>query len=169
MAKLILLLGGNLGNVRDTFHSAVHLLEKELGSVILQSADYVSEPWGFESARQFLNKVVEFQCTLAPLQILEITQRIEKELGRTHKSTNGYCSRPIDIDILFYNDFIVSCEILSIPHPLLHQRRFTLEPLMEHWAELVHPLMSMTIKELHHQCCDNSQVTKFAGSYSLVP
>jgi len=104
-----------------------------------------------------------------PNQVLSITQNIEKQLGRQSKSTNGYSSRPIDIDILFYGDMAVSTEELSVPHPLLHERRFTLEPLMELWPDLVHPVMRVPVSELYSKCPDNSLVEKDQESYSLVP
>lgn len=160
MAQLLILLGGNIGEVKSNFIKATALLEDSFGAVVQQSALYSSEAWGFESDDRFLNQVIEFNCNLTPHTILDITQETEKILGRTCKSMDGYQSRAIDIDILFYGDAKVSDERLIIPHPLLHLRRFTLEPLIELWGEMQHLTLGRTINELYEVCPDKSPVIK---------
>ena len=97
----------------------------------------------------FLNAVAVFETTLPPEDVLRQTEQIEKELGRIKKSIDKiYTDRCIDIDILFYDDIILHTESLIIPHPLLHQRRFVLEPLKEIAPHLVHPILKEDVVSL---------------------
>lgn len=152
MNTVYLGLGSNLGNREALLHQSIQEIKKQIGTVSLQSASYVTEPWGFQSEHPFLNAVVCCQTSLSPLQVLDLTQKIEKRLGRTHKSENRqYTDRPIDIDLLLYNDLVISTPRLTLPHPLMHQRRFVLEPLAEIAPNLVHPVLKQTITELLQQ------------------
>ena len=152
MNTVYLGLGSNLGNREALLHQSIQEIKKQIGTVSLQSAFYVTEPWGFQSEHPFLNAVVCCQTCLSPLQVLDLTQKIEKRLGRTHKSENRqYTDRPIDIDLLLYNDLAISTPRLTLPHPLMHQRRFVLEPLAEIAPNLVHPVLKQTITELLQQ------------------
>lgn len=152
MNTVYLGLGSNLGNREALLHQSIQEIKKQIGTVSLQSAFYVTEPWGFQSEHPFLNAVVCCQTSLSPLQVLDLTQKIEKRLGRTHKSENRqYTDRPIDIDLLLYNDLVISTPRLTLPHPLMHQRRFVLEPLAEIAPNLVHPVLKQTITELLQQ------------------
>lgn len=152
MNTVYLGLGSNLGNREALLHQSIQEIKKQIGTVSLQSAFYVTEPWGFQSEHPFLNAVVCCQTSLSPLQVLDLTQKIEKRLGRTHKSENRqYTDRPIDIDLLLYNDLAISTPRLTLPHPLMHQRRFVLEPLAEIAPNLVHPVLKQTITELLQQ------------------
>ena len=97
-----------------------------------QSSLISTEPWGFESDHRFVNACVLCETTLTPRQVLRATQKIERELGRTHKSVNGhYADRLIDIDILLYDDLRVDEPDLQIPHPLMLERDFVMIPLGE--------------------------------------
>lgn len=152
MNTVYLGLGSNLGNREALLHQSIQEIKKQIGTVSLQSAFYVTEPWGFQSEHPFLNAVVCCQTCLSPLHVLDLTQKIEKRLGRTHKSENRqYTDRPIDIDLLLYNDLVISTPRLTLPHPLMHQRRFVLEPLAEIAPNLVHPVLKQTITELLQQ------------------
>lgn len=152
MNTVYLGLGSNLGNREALLHQSIQEIKKQIGTVSLQSAFYVTEPWGFQSEHPFLNAVVCCQTCLSPLQVLDLTQKIEKRLGRTHKSENRqYTDRPIDIDLLLYNDLVISTQRLTLPHPLMHQRRFVLEPLAEIAPNLVHPVLKQTITVLLQQ------------------
>ncbi len=152
MNTVYLGLGSNLGNREALLHQSIQEIKKQIGTVSLQSAFYVTEPWGFQSEHPFLNAVACCQTCLSPLQVLDLTQKIEKRLGRTHKSENRqYTDRPIDIDLLLYNDLVISTPRLTLPHPLMHQRRFVLEPLAEIAPNLVHPVLKQTITELLQQ------------------
>lgn len=117
--------------------SAVALLNAEAGRVVRQSSLIETEPWGFSSPNRFLNACVMVETALSPLQLLEATQAIERRLGREAKSKDGiYHDRPIDIDILLYDDIRVDLPNLKIPHPLMFDREFVMKPLSEIFPEV---------------------------------
>lgn len=125
-------LGANIGDREATMLKAIEQMEKQIGTVERRSAFYVTEPWGFESENSFINAALCCSTGLSPRAVLECTQRIERELGRTSKSVDGnYHDRPIDIDILLYDDITVDEPDLKIPHPLMYEREFVMTPLKE--------------------------------------
>lgn len=143
-------LGANLGQKEQTLAHAIEEIGEQVGHVDARSALYYSEPWGFRSEHQFVNAVVRVITTLSPLQLLNVTQRIERLLGKRarHNTLRGketdtpnaepasvqrpqYQDRPIDIDILLYDDIKVETAELTIPHPLMNERPFVMEPLNE--------------------------------------
>lgn len=149
MAKVYLGLGANLGDKESNLRLSVDKIEERIGKVISLSAFYFSKPWGFESDNTFLNAALCVETTLSPFQLLEETQKIEKEIGRKKKSVEGiYSDRLIDIDILLYDDLILHTEKLSIPHPLMKERSFVLTPLCEIDPELVDPETGKTIQTI---------------------
>ena len=142
-------LGTNLGDKEQNLRMSVKKIEERIGNVVSLSAFYATAPWGFSSENSFLNAAVCVETTLLPLQVLEETQRIERELGRTEKSVNGlYADRLIDIDLLLYDDRVMDAEGLTLPHPLMTERRFVMEPLSEIAPDVVHPVLHKTMKEL---------------------
>ena len=147
--RLYLSLGTNLGNKRENLTQAIELLSLALGKCIAVSQFIETAPWGFDSENSFLNCVAAFETALAPMQLLDMTESIERGLGRTQKSNNGhYRDRIIDIDILLYGDNIIVSDRLTIPHPLMHKRDFVLEPLAEIAPDAIHPILGKSIKEL---------------------
>lgn len=125
-------LGSNLGDRHATMQSSILLLGKQAGSVDRVSSAIETEPWGFKSANKFLNMCVRITTTLSPEQLLATTKDIELQLGRTTKSVNGqYHDRPIDIDILTYDDLHINTPSLTLPHPHMHERDFVMIPLRE--------------------------------------
>ena len=125
-------LGSNLGDRHATMQSAILLLDSQAGTVDRVSSAIETEPWGFESANKFLNMCVRIITTLSPEQLLATTKDIELQLGRTTKSVNGqYHDRPIDIDILTYDDIHINTPSLTLPHPHMHERNFVMIPLRE--------------------------------------
>ena len=130
---IYLSLGSNLGDKEGNILRAYALIEQRIGHIVRKSSLYRTEPWGFESSNDFLNSAIAIETSLSPRQLLKETQRIEKEIGRTAKtSADGtYQDRLIDIDILIYNDLIIDEPDLQIPHPLMNQRDFVLKPLKE--------------------------------------
>lgn len=125
-------LGSNLGNRKRLVKEAIALLDKKVGKVLRQSSLLETEPWGFESPNRFINACVCCETTLPPHDVLVATQQIERELGRTGKSSNGiYHDRVIDIDILLYGDKHIDTPDLKIPHPLMKEREFVMKPLRE--------------------------------------
>lgn len=156
--RYLLLLGGNLGDVERAFETAISKLRLE-GDVTAWTSIYYSEAWGFEAEETFRNQVVEMTSELKPMDMLIQTQRIERELGRMEKSKDGkYQSRKIDIDLLFCNDIVMTTDRLTLPHPLLHKRRFTLMPLSERWRDMIHPVNGKTVEELLEECDDEGRV-----------
>ncbi|MDD3036460.1 2-amino-4-hydroxy-6-hydroxymethyldihydropteridine diphosphokinase [Bacteroides sp.] len=154
MSMVYLGLGTNLGDKEQNLRAAVQKIEERIGKVISLSAFYITAPWGFASDNSFLNAAACVNTDLSPLDVLQETQRIESELGRTHKSVHGaYSDRVIDIDLLLYNDLILSVTSssgaeLNLPHPLMAKRDFVIRPLAEIAPELIHPVLGKTIKEL---------------------
>jgi 2-amino-4-hydroxy-6-hydroxymethyldihydropteridine diphosphokinase len=148
MALVYLGLGTNLGEKERNLKDAIISLSQEVGFVIRSSTFYVSKPWGFESDNDFLNAVVLVDTTLTPFDVLSKTQEIEKSLGRTAKTINGYSDRLIDIDILLYDNLIIDQPTLKIPHPLIAERDFVIIPLSEIAPDLVHPVFGRKIAEL---------------------
>ena len=149
MSHYYLSLGTNLGDKRQNLHAAVKLIEERIGSIASLSSFYETAPWGFTSEHTFLNAALSVHSSLSPLQVLTLTQTIERELGRTHKSVNGqYSDRLIDIDILLCDDLILHTPTLQIPHPLMHLRSFVLQPLAEIAPDVVLPVLGKSIKEL---------------------
>ena len=149
MAEVYLGLGTNLGDKEANLDMAMEEIRKRVGEILSLSAYYITEPWGFDSKNAFLNAVCKISTSLSPLDVLLTTQSIEKDLGRMKKSVNGqYSDRPIDIDILLYDDIVLDSPNLTIPHPLMHQRTFVMEPLSEIAPELVHPVLHKNMKEI---------------------
>jgi len=159
LSKVILLLGGNIGDRAYYLNNAINLIRKEIGKVLICSSVYESAPWGFEDANAFYNQVVVLETTLDAMVVLKKNQFIEKKLGRT-RNANGYESRCIDIDILFFDDLILNEANLQIPHPRLHLRRFTLMPLVEILPDFIHPVFRKTMQQLFDECKDLLMVKK---------
>lgn len=147
--RVYLGLGTNIGNKKENLTRAIEKLSLALGECKALSSFIETEPWGFNSCNSFLNCVAAFDTGLSPLELLDTTERIERELGRTAKSSNGnYHDRVIDIDILLYGNTIIKSERLTVPHPLMQQRRFVLEPLAEIASDTIHPVLAKSIKQL---------------------
>ncbi len=125
-------LGSNQGDKEQNLRKAIQLIGDRVGEVTRQSSFIETEPWGYDSQNTYLNAVIRCETKKGPRQVLELTQQIERLLGRTTKSVNRqYLDRPIDIDILLYDDLTVDEPDLKIPHPLMHQRDFVMQPLLE--------------------------------------
>ena len=154
MAKVYLGLGTNLGDKEQNLRDAVQKIEEQVGKIVSLSAFYVTAPWGVSSDNSFLNAAACVETKLSPLEVLQETQMIEKELGRTQKSVNRmYSDRLIDIDLLLYEDLVLSVISasgveLTLPHPLMTERDFVMKPLAEIAPGLVHPVLGKTMKEL---------------------
>ena len=132
MHKVYLSLGSNLGDRHTTMRRAIALLGERVGTVDRQSSFIETEPWGFQSVNRFLNMCVRVLTNLSPEQMLAVTKQIERELGRTQKSVDGqYHDRPIDIDILMYDDQNIDLPDLKLPHPHMKERDFVMIPLRE--------------------------------------
>lgn len=150
--NVFLSLGSNLGDRGENLQKALADIEDKIGKVIATSSFYVTEPVGFESENDFLNAVCEVRTKLQPSEILEISQSIEKDMGRSEKSENKvYLDRIIDIDLLLYDDEILKSPDLILPHPHLHERLFVLQPLAEIAGEFMHPVLHKTINQIKEE------------------
>ena len=167
MNKVALLIGGNQGDRRALIRQAAEMIRQHVGSVVLASRVYESKPWGrFGEAtpQNFFNQALLVETELTAHQVLEEALLIEAILGRLRPQTPGvaihavaelpkrvYQSRPMDIDIIFYNDEVINTPGLTVPHPCMHQRRFVLEPLAEIIPDYRHPVLQKTVKELLYE------------------
>ncbi len=159
--QVFLLLGGNMGEVAETFRKA----RNEIGvfaRIVRQSSLYQTQAWGMDQANDFLNQALLVTTDLTPANFLQKLEELESRLGRDLKSNTGkgYQPRPLDIDILFWGEEIINREDLTIPHPRLHVRNFTLAPLNEIAPDFIHPKLHIRIGELLEKSSDQMKVKK---------
>jgi 2-amino-4-hydroxy-6-hydroxymethyldihydropteridine diphosphokinase len=141
-------LGANLGDRGANIESAIELLQQTPGVLVSKVSSLIENPavGGPKNSPAFLNGAVEVQTALSPRELLERLLEIERTLGRERREKWG--PRVIDLDLLLYGDQIVSESHLQVPHPLMHERRFVLEPLAEIAPDVVHPVLRKTMREL---------------------
>ncbi len=159
MHQAFLLLGSNQGDRKDFLEQAVFHISRNCGKIVTQSSYFFSESWGYKD-ENYVNQAVKITTNLSPKRLLIATQAIERKLGRTIKTLDHYEARPIDIDILFYDDVILETQTLTIPHPRLHLRNFALQPMLEIAPHLIHPILQKNIQELAEICEDTGKVWK---------
>ena len=161
--SVFILLGSNLGNRQLLVNQACEKIGERCGEIVAKSRLYESEPWGFKAEHWFLNQVVEIKTSLSPDDLMDTLLAIEKELGRDRITPHeGYVSRPIDLDILYWGkDLIVEKQHVIVPHPRLHQRRFTLLPLCDVAPDYIHPILKKTNRQLLDECQDTGIVKTF--------
>lgn len=154
-------LGSNQGNRKALIHSAMNKMKIEEIDVELVSSFYRSDAWGYDSENEFLNIALKARTTHSPIELLNRLQKIEDELGKEkkdHISSSSYSDRPIDIDIIFYSDWMVEKEGLVIPHLHFQDRNFVLIPLSEIAPDFEDPRARKTIVELLKECQDENKV-----------
>ena len=162
MNSVFLSLGSNRGNRQEYLQTAITLLEKKAGKLLKSSHIYETQPWQMTDDINFLNQVIWLETTLDANQIMELIIETETSMGRI-RAKSGYEPRTIDIDILFFNDAVITSPSLRVPHPLIAQRRFILEPLCELAPDYIHPVLKKTIKQLLSDCPDKHSIRKFAS------
>lgn len=152
MTTVYLLLGTNMGDRLQLLADARTQIQASCGSIVQQSAIYETAAWGLEDQPDFLNMVVNIQTYLSPLDLLHATQKIENSLGRQRHIKWG--QRTLDIDILLYGSSVIELPNLTIPHPFLQKRRFTLAPLAEIAVNIIHPVLHQSTAQLLAACTD---------------
>jgi len=151
MNGIYLLLGSNIGNRLEYLREAASQLEGHL-QIIDESSIYETEPWGPKNQDWFLNVILEVYTLKSPQELLEIILEIERNLGRVRKEKWG--ARSIDIDILYYHSQVIDTQKLTIPHPGIPSRRFTLIPLVEMLPLSIHPILGKNQVEILAECND---------------
>lgn len=165
MQPLYLLLGSNRGNRFDYLLRAKILLESKFGNCLAISAIYETAAWGNTTQPAFYNQALLFNSSKNALDILKDIKEIEQQCGRVF--SGKWNEREIDIDILMYGSMIFESAELSIPHKMLHQRRFALAPFCEIAVEIVHPVMNETIERLLNICEDTLAVNKIVIQHEV--
>lgn len=158
MHNVYLLTGSNVGDSLALLNTAIKHINTQVGKVIQQSSIYKTAPWGNVNQQNFYNQVLLVQTTLSAHQVLQTILQIELDMGRVRELK--WAPRTIDIDILFYDNLVMDEDDLTVPHPLLHLRKFTLQPMVELAANLVHPKLHATISQLLVSCPDTGLVEK---------
>lgn len=158
-----LALGSNLGDRRGNLTAALQRLSAAVHIDVLSSL-YETEPVGYLDQPQFLNMVCRGNTRLSPTDLLHYTQKIEITLGRQPTFRNG--PRPIDIDILLYDDLQIEQEDLTIPHPRMTERAFVLAPLAEIAPEQIHPMSGKSMQQLQDTVSQKG-IEKVAGEIPL--
>jgi 2-amino-4-hydroxy-6-hydroxymethyldihydropteridine diphosphokinase len=152
MNTIFLLIGGNIGDRLSHLKMASILIQEKVGHITKASSIYESEPWGNTNQDKFLNQVLQLDTKLNAFELLVLILNIENMLGRERAEKWG--ERNIDIDILFFNKDIIHSPQLVIPHPHLHERRFTLLPLAEIAPHFLHPLLKINTMTMLGACTD---------------
>lgn len=154
-----LLLGSNMGDREIIINRAIELIQSRIGFVFISSSLYETAAWGKTDQAPFVNQAIGVKTTLKPILVLEQALQIEQELGRVRIEKWG--ERLIDIDILLYEQQVVDIkDRLQIPHPLMQDRKFVLEPLAEIAANYIHPVLNQSISNLSKNIIDPLVVKK---------
>ncbi len=159
MVRAFLLLGSNEGNRHDYLEKVRFQIVSQVGKILAESSIYESAAWGNTGQPAFLNQIIKVETNLSPHELLKTVLHIETTLGRIR--TEKWASRTLDIDILFYGDEIIETPELTIPHPAIASRRFTLVPLAELAPDYVHSVLKKSGAQLLAECTDKLEVRKW--------
>ncbi|WP_186756960.1 2-amino-4-hydroxy-6-hydroxymethyldihydropteridine diphosphokinase [Echinicola salinicaeni] len=161
MEKVVLLIGGNLGDRQALLKEAVLELGKQF-EILKLSGIYETAAWGGKSSGNYLNMAVLLSTDKSPMEVLNIGLEIENALGRKREVKWG--DRTMDIDIIYFGEQVMQTERLKVPHPMMSNRRFVLVPLSEILPHFIHPQLKMSSQDLLEKCSDKSEVKRFASS-----
>lgn len=151
-------LGSNQGNRFKFLEKAVKQIGTKIGTIKSISPIYETKAWGFKG-NAFLNACLKLETDKEALSIMDLLLSIENEFGRKRTSEKGYQSRPIDLDILLYQNEVINHKRLQIPHPRMELRQFVLTPLSDIASEIIHPKIKKSIGELQLNCTDKSPLS----------
>lgn len=157
-SKVITGMGSNLGDRFSALERAMEFIREEAGEITAVSSVWETEPWGFDADEQFLNMVAVIRTFHSPVQLIQLFRSIEGRMGRRRSGGGRYESRVIDLDILLWEERVISIPGLEVPHPKIADRRFVLKPLSEVAPAAVHPVTGLTVAEMLQLCADNSDV-----------
>jgi len=132
MASALIALGGNVGNVRAAFRSAIpEICDKAAARLMARSSDFATPPWGEERQPSYVNACIEIETALAPHALLDVLQEVERAHGRDRSQEKRNGPRTLDLDLLAWDDSVLATPALTLPHPRLFERAFVLVPLAE--------------------------------------
>lgn len=160
MSTAYLLIGGNLGNRSANLQKAVFNIEQTCGKIVQSSAIYETSAWGLTQQPAFYNQALMLSTQLSPHGLMQALLAIELQMGRTREIKMG--PRLIDLDILLIDQLVQHTDLLQLPHPSLHLRRFALLPLAEIASDLMHPILQKSIQTLLEICPDPLDVQKLS-------
>lgn len=160
MNTAFILTGGNIGDRVQNLQAAAESIEKFCGKIVSKSSVFETAAWGNQDQAAFLNQVLEIETHISASSLLRKLLAIEANMGRLRTAKNE--PRIIDLDILFYNNFIIKLPHLQVPHPQIQERRFVLEPLNEIASDFIHPILHQSVHQLLMTCLDPLDVKKFS-------
>lgn len=165
--QVIVSLGSNQGNRFETIQACIDLIHSEVATIVKVSKIYETPAWGFES-EPFYNAAILIHTTKSAQKILNQVLRVEKKLGRIRTKDSGYQARIIDVDIIAFDEEIISTETLQVPHPLMQNRKFVLQPMLDLGLNWEHPILKKTISQLLAQTEDESKIKVVASLVSPI-
>lgn len=157
--QVILSLGSNIGNRFETIQACIDLIHSQVAVVVKVSSLYETPAWGFEST-PFYNCVVLIHTSKSAQKILSQVLTLEKKLGRIRKESAAYQARVIDIDLIAYEEEIIATTHLNVPHPLMQERKFVLQPMMDLGLNWIHPILKKATAQLLQDTPDKSEIKK---------
>lgn len=157
--RVTLLTGSNAPDREAILHRTAALLAERVGPIVSRSRIYTSAAWGFSSEEPFANQALRLETSLTPIEVLDAALEVEQTVGRDRvqeareKELSGerYASRVVDVDVMFCDDEVIHEPRLQVPHPLLHEREFALEPLCEIMADYRHPQLGRSLKDIYFE------------------
>jgi 2-amino-4-hydroxy-6-hydroxymethyldihydropteridine diphosphokinase len=159
MNDVFLQLGSNIGDRKRFLSTALSFIKSEIGSIVSVSKIYESSPWRVEGQNKYLNQILKIKSKLEPEELLKYILDIESKMGR--KRIEKWGERVIDIDIIFFSNYIIETKDLCIPHKHMHKRNFVLVPLNDIASNFNHPKYNISVSDLLHNCQDIKTIEEY--------